>query len=503
MRVSRSRVGTRIAATPVLIPITGLMLLTLLALTAGLASGQTSTRRGATADTSDGFRVRVKEEGRTEAQIRADREHQEAVRAAEEARRAGHNIPDPPEPPDVPEPPDIDFDAGDNAIVRFGEDITIPADKVIDGDVVAIGGNVIVYGRVKGDCVSVGGTVDVRGNGVVEGDAVSMGGGVSTSDSGTVSGSNVSLGSPFERERFWPMVGLFGAVGTGIWLFQALVKLALTLFFAWVALLLARERLVHAVDVMYRHFGRSFLWGLAGFAASVVALPAGIILLIVVGAIAAAILAITIIGIPVAILLIIAMALGIAGLVLALLVAVFLGFLNGSMFLGQRVLGRESARGKNPLIAILVGTALLTLLEVAGKLISVVGVVVFHPIAIALGIAAGALAVIVTIAGFGAMIMTRFAAGPHGEGALGSQWWTSRKRSSSPGSPGAGVYVGGFPREEVERTREEVERAVAESDVADAARRATPPPQGGQGTAPPPGHARPPGAPPDGSSDAP
>ena len=47
--------------------------------------------------------------------------------------------------------------------MRFGEDITIPADKVVDGDVVAIGGNVIVYGRVKGDVTSVGGTVELRG----------------------------------------------------------------------------------------------------------------------------------------------------------------------------------------------------------------------------------------------------------------------------------------------------------------------------------------------------
>jgi hypothetical protein len=482
MRVSRSRVGTRIAATPVLIPVTGLMLLTLLALTAGLASGQSGSRTGAAADTSGGFRVRVVEEGRPAGQAEAERARElaEKARKAATSARAQGNIPTPPAPPDAPDiPEDIDFDAGDNAVVRFGEDITIPADKVIDGDVVAIGGDVIVYGRVKGDCVSVGGTVDVRGNGIVEGDAVSMGGGVSTSDSGTVSGSNVSLGTPFERShRFWPTVGVFGALGTGIWLLQTLVKLGLTMFFAWVALLLARERLVHAVDVMYRQFGRSFLWGLAGFAGSVVALPAGIILLILVGAIAAAILAITIIGIPVAILLIIAMALGIAGLVLALCVAVFLGFLNGAMFLGQRVLGRESVRGRNPLLAILVGAALLTVIEVAGKLISTLGVVVFHPIAIALGIAAGALLVILTIAGFGAMVMTRFASGPRGEGAIGSQWWPSSRPAASP-TPEGSMAVG------------PVGAAAEPGSMASA-------------TQPPPAQdLRPPGAPPDGTSDAP
>ncbi|HEU5310909.1 MAG TPA: hypothetical protein VFV24_05595, partial [Candidatus Eisenbacteria bacterium] len=365
MRVSRSKVGTRIAATPVLIPITGLMLLTLLALTAGIAAGQSGSRGSTAPDTSGGFRVRVVEEGKT---VRTEEERQREI--AEKAHKAAKaqvptppDVPGGPDAPDVPEPPDFDYDAGDNAIVRFGEDITISADKVIDGDVVAIGGDVIVYGRVKGDCVSVGGTVDVRGNGVVEGDAVSMGGGVSTSDSGTVSGSNVSLGTPFERsDRFWPMVGFFGAMGTGFWIFQALVKLGLTMFFAWVALLLAKDRMVYAVDVMYQQFGRSFLWGLAGFAGSLVALPAGIITIILVTAIAVAILAITIIGIPVAILLLVAMVLGIIGLVLALLVAAFLGFLNGAMFLGQRVLGRDSVRGRKPLMAILVGAALFAVL---------------------------------------------------------------------------------------------------------------------------------------------
>jgi hypothetical protein len=285
------------------------------------------------------------------------------------------------------------------------------------------------------------------------------------------------------------MVGLFGAMGTGFWIFQALVKLALTMFFAWVALLLAKDRMVHAVDVMYRQFGRSFLWGLAGFAGSLVALPAGIITIVLVTAIAVAILAITIIGIPVAILLLVAMVLGIIGLVLALLVAAFLGFLNGAMFLGQRVLGRESARGRKPFLAILVGAALLAVIQIAGKLISLVGFVVFHPIAIALGIAAGALAVILTIAGFGAMVMTRFAAGPRGEGAIGSQWW--------PPSRGGGVEAKVTVGTEGSATEIDLVRGQAKT-VGD-----EPHPKGGEGTQAPPGQARPPGAPPDGTSDAP
>jgi len=442
MRAYRSSARARVAPHSLsLLP--WLLLLTGLVLAAGRAGGATPTppKSPTPPDTTGGFRVRVSEEGETSSlKIRRQEERirREVERARREAARIRADVPQPPDVPDAPDIPDVDLDSNDNNLVRFGEDIVIPADKVIDGDVVAIGGDVTVYGRVKGDCVSVGGTVNVKDKGVVEGDAVSMGGGVATSDSASVGGSNVSLGSPWTHSHaFWPMVGLFGAVGTGIWLLHTLVRLALTVFLAWLALLLARERMVYAVDTMYARFGRSFLWGLAGFAGSLVALPTAIVLLILVGAIAIAILAITIIGIPVAIVLLLGLILGIIGLVLGLVVAVFLGFLNGAMFLGQRVLGRTTERGKNPLLAIAVGVLLITALKVAGKLIGVLGLIVFHPIAIALGIATGALAAILTIAGFGAMMQTRFARGPHGEGLPSGAWWPRRRPSPAAAPAGA------------------------------------------------------------------
>lgn len=452
MRASRCRTWARTAPSLILIPVLSLALLTVFVLTVGRAAGADATGKATAADSSagdGGFRVRVIEESSpgSKSKQSAERARRDARRMKEEARAGEKELEaDFPTPPDLPEPPEIstsiEFDSNDNNVVRFGADITIPEGQVIDGDVVAIGGSVTVLGRVKGDCVSIGGAVHIEGKGVVEGDAVAMGGGVSTSDSGSVGGSNVSLGTnPFGHSgQFWPMVGLFGAVGavgTGFWLLTALLKLALTLFFAWLSLLLARERIVHAVDTMHVHFGRSFLWGLLGFAGAVVALPTGIILLILVGTIAIAILAITIIGIPVAILLLIALILGIMGLVLALFIAMFLGFLIGAMFLGQRVLGRNSPRGQKPLVAILVGLVLLVVLEIAAKLIGLVGVLFFHPIAIALGIAAGGLAVILSVAGFGAMITTRFAARSGGAG--GTQWWPPFGPSHTPAIQGPAV----------------------------------------------------------------
>ena len=394
--------------------------------------------------------MRVREEGATSKIAAAERTRraveeakQAARRVREEARASG--TPLPPEPPDKPDRPDTpDFDTSDNDVVRFGEDITIPEDKVIEGDVVAIGGSVTVLGRVKGDVVAIGGSVHIKGKGVVEGDATSMGGGVTTSDSGTVAGSNVSLGGFHvgSGDKCWPMVGFLGAVGTGLWLLKTLLQLGLTVFFAWLALLFARDRMVYAVDVMTHRFGKTFLWGLLGWAAMVIAIPTGIVLLILVSAIAIALLAITIIGIPLAILLAVALVIGIIGICVGALVAVFVGYLNGAMFLGQRILGKRVELAKKPFVAILVGLALIFVIHLAGHLLQLIGLLVFHPLAIALGIAAGALAAIVTTSGFGALLLTRLASGPRGAGAVGSQWWPSSGPAPA-GAPTAAPPTGG------------------------------------------------------------
>jgi len=456
MCASRSRTWERTAPGPILVCFALLAISVLFLWTASHAFGATPTHKPAPADTTDeGFRVRVKDESGTVVDIHERaRIEKEVARAMKEHARAMRGQPVAPEPPvppdkpDIPEPPDtnLDIDSNNNGLVRFGEDITIPADKTIDGDVMAIGGNVTVYGRIKGDAVAIGGGVDIRDKGVVEGDAVSMGGsGVTTSDSASVGGKNVSVGSsPLHHGRLWPMIGIFGAVGTGIWILQAIVKLFLTLFFAWLVLLLARDRVVGAVDQMYHHFGKSFLWGLLGFAAAIIAVPTGIIVLILVAVIAIVILAITIIGIPVAILLVIALVLGIMALCLAIVVATFVGFLNGAMFLGQRVLGRNTPAGQRPLRTILIGLVVLTALEIAGKLMGLVGLLVFHPIAIALGVASGALAVILTIAGFGGLLTQ-----PGLMGRIRVQWWSrghgvppTAPVSGGPVPPGAAVPAG-------------------------------------------------------------
>jgi hypothetical protein len=396
-------------------------LATLAPLSAGVA--QTKTTKADSTDES-GFNVRVREDASSGTSARIRQKVDRAVqRAKERAEQAGSNIPEPPEPP---EPPDFDHSEG-NDLVRFGEDITIPEGRVIEGDVVAVGGSITVLGRVKGDAVSVGGTVHVEGKGVVEGDAVSLGGGVQTSDSASVGGSDVSVGKfDFDHmNRMWPMIGALGMLGTGAWLIKVLVGLMITLFLGWISLLLLRERLEHAAGIVHERFGKSFVMGLLGWVLLVLAIPVGIIALILTCVIAIVILCITIIGIPVAILLIVALVLGVIGIVVGALYAGFLGYLTGTMFLGRRILGQRVAA--KPLLAIAAGVLLIAVLRFAGELISALSFFAFHPVGMAFGFAAALLSFIIASAGLGALIIGRFGKGSgrvYGgySATMGSQW---------------------------------------------------------------------------------
>jgi len=105
------------------------------------------------AASDEGISVRVVEDGKQAVKhVRTARERANAARgeAIDEA--------DKPDTPDAPEPPDTPEDHS-NDLVRFGQDIVIPAGKVIEGNVVTLGGSITVYGRVKGDCTAVGGSV--------------------------------------------------------------------------------------------------------------------------------------------------------------------------------------------------------------------------------------------------------------------------------------------------------------------------------------------------------
>jgi hypothetical protein len=225
-------------------------------------------------------------------------------------------------------------------------------------------------------------------------------------------------------------------------IFTTLIQLLHTLFFAWICLLLARERMEQAVDRMGSDFLKSFLWGLVGWMGMIVAIPT----IAVVGAIAMLILVITIIGIPVAILLAIAMVFALIAAVLAIIVGAFLAYVNGSMYLGQRILARLKPGARvTPLKAILVGVVLIVGLKILGNILGFIGVVFVMPIGIALGIASTVLGLVFMTAGLGAMILTRFSKGagaiPGGAAApapaAGAGWYAPPPPPPTPPPPPA------------------------------------------------------------------
>jgi hypothetical protein len=278
--------------------------------------------------------------------------------------------------------------------------------------------------------VAVGGSVSIRGDGAVEGDAVSVGGATSASDSASVGGSNVSVGAwPFKGGHAGGLIPLLGLMGLGALagVFTTIIQLLLTVFFAWLCLLLAKERMEHAVDRMGHQFGKSFLWGLLGWVAMIVSVPS----IAVVCAIAMVILVITIIGIPVAILLAIVMVFALIAAVLGIIVATFLGYVNGSMYLGRLLLSRRNPGVRaSPMRAIVIGALLILGLKVVGNVLGLIGVVFVMPISFAFGIAAVVLGLVFTTAGLGSMILTRFSKGPEAGPGV-----------AQPAAPGAGWYA--------------------------------------------------------------
>jgi hypothetical protein len=97
--------------------------------------------------------------------------------------------------------------AGENDRVQFARNIHISEDESVGdvvciacsiriegtcGDVVAIGGSIMVTGDVRGDAVAVGGSMQLDNDANVDGDAVTVGGRLWRNGNATVKGDMVS-----------------------------------------------------------------------------------------------------------------------------------------------------------------------------------------------------------------------------------------------------------------------------------------------------------------------
>ncbi len=264
--------------------------------------------------------------------------------------------PDTPPPPDTPEPPSDSAHETTGEIVRFGTDIHVPENQVVEGDVVGMGGSVRVDGTVRGSVTSMGGDVTLSPTARVDGDVVCLGGTLHEEDGSSVGGQRVTA-PRVPGSRF--LLPVLSVVGTGVKVVTHLFVMLILMGIAFLFTKLAPGRTQTSVEAVRREPGMNFLVGLLLWGMLIPSL--------VVIAIAAAILCITIIGIPLAI----AALVGYAFLLVILLVW---GSVVGYAVLGGHLQQRLRGESISILRAALWGIAGVYGLRIVGDLLHIVPV---------------------------------------------------------------------------------------------------------------------------------
>ncbi len=271
-------------------------------------------------------------------------------------------------------------------VFRMGSDVVVEEDESIDGDVVALWGNVTVKGEVSGDAVSIGGDVDVYSTGIVEGNAISIGGTVVKRGGAVVEGEKVSVGffrgqpirfSPFVIDRFHvPAVAFFARV----------FKILLFIFLGIVVISIAPRHVAKVQAKIRQDFLKS---GLVGLLAEILILPIFILLII------------TIIGIPVALL--VEPVLILAGLIL--------GYAGVCLFIGQKIREHTSLKPDTRIMTVVIGILAVELVPLAARTIGIFGDA-FSPLTWIITAVGWLIGYVVITVGFGAAVLTRLGTRP-------------------------------------------------------------------------------------------
>jgi hypothetical protein len=290
--------------------------------------------------------------------------------------------------------------------VRFGENIHIRPDERIAGDVVVIGGSILVEGSVSGDCVAVGGGIELRPGARVTGSVVGVAGTVLVADSTDVLGDVVSVwgnldvadplsvgGEQVEvrglggvHVPFGPFgAGLFGGprgMLTDFWSFlRRLFWVVILAGLGVLAFQIFPSRMQRITDIGEN---RGLVAFLAGFAGWILWLPAFLLLTI------------TIIGIPLAIL-----------LLFLTPVFVLLGYVAVAASVGQKLNVRFAGKHMSGWKAVLLGVFALEGTLLVARLIGVFGSI-FDYFGWILAVIGYCVIFIAGTTGFGAFLMSRF-----------------------------------------------------------------------------------------------
>lgn len=264
-------------------------------------------------------------------------------------------------------------------VVRFGERIHIGKRELVQGDVVSIGGDVLIEGKVRGNVVNVLGDTELDDTAIVNGDVVTVLGTLSEAPGARVRGETVSIaaGAPsFVFPLRSPAGGFFRLVGRVITFVIGTLLLMLIIYFL-------PDRMRAASDHVFGSFFKSFGTGILV-----------IILGSVVVGIMVAILSITIIGIPVAILL---------GLSFA--AVCILGYFTAALALGRVVCVKFGFGQDSLFLCGFVGLFLLSVLGLIGHLLWFNPLLV--PARVILKTLGGFLNFLAVFTGTGALVVSR------------------------------------------------------------------------------------------------
>ncbi len=309
-----------------------------------------------------------------------------------------------PEPPKAPEPPAAPEDSfrrrrarGDR--VRIFGGVHVDRDERVEGQVVAVIGSARIDGEVGDQVVAVLGNVDLGPEAIVHGDIVSVGGRVRRAPGAQVRGgvTEVALGGAVSAEDVrrrawshgWGPWPFFGTSGTVSRLVLSMVRVALLLLFASLALLLARttvERSAHRVA------DEPLKSTVVGVVAQLLLLPMLVLTVIV--------LAISLIGIP--LLLLVPFA------VLFLVLMALAGFAGTASAVGQWARRRFSLGTEGAWADLAVGVALIVLPVLVGRFVGLGGWAA-GPFAFLLLAVGFAIEYLAWASGFGAVLTNTFA----------------------------------------------------------------------------------------------
>ena len=278
---------------------------------------------------------------------------------------------------------------------HFGGGVTVDADELIRGDVLAVGGPVRVFGEVRGDVASIGGFVELGPTAVVHGDITVVGGTLRRDPAARVDGetheigvgavdmSNWRFSAPALAALWWGRT-----LGAAYSLLASIVRVAVLCLLGALVMLIGRD---YVERVSARAAAEPFKAGAIGFLAQVLFFPILVMTILL--------LVVTIIGIPLLVLIPFA--------ILGLCIFGLIGFTAVGYHLGRLLAARLGWADAGPFGATIAGILLVVSPVLVARLIGLGGGVLY-PMTIGLGFVGVLIEYVAWTVGFGAVALARF-----------------------------------------------------------------------------------------------